>query len=184
MGLIVSYILIGLALSADASSVSIVYGTKFQPFRWKYALIPALAFGIAQGVMPAIGWFGGELISDWIDPYNRWIACIILCILGIKFIIDSRKDNQEEEDKVVLKPVPILLAAIATSIDACGVGVSISLDKQTILLPAVIFTVITFLCSLVCCRIGAKLGSKFGPRMLLIGGIVLICIGIKIVLGF
>ena len=60
------YILLGLALSADACSVSLVYGSRLQPFRWRQAMVPALAFGIAQGLMPVVGWLGGALLASFI----------------------------------------------------------------------------------------------------------------------
>lgn len=176
-----SYILIGLALAADASSVSLVYGGSFKPFKWRYAAVPALAFGVAQAVMPAIGWGGGELIYRFVDTFGHWIAFAILLIVGGKFILDSRHEN-DAVAKDVLKPWPIIVAAFATSIDACAVGFSLALDSAPILIPALIFGVVTFLCSMLCCKIGSKLGEKFGPKLLLIGGIVLILIGVKILL--
>ena len=178
---LISYILMGFALAADASSVSLVYGASFRPFKWRYAAIPALAFGFAQAVMPAIGWVGGGLIASFIETIDHWVAFIILPVVGGKFIIDSRHEN-DAEAKDVLKPWPIFLAAFATSIDACAVGFSLALQDAPILVPALIFGIITFGCSILCCRIGAKLGEKFGPKLLLIGGIILILIGIKILL--
>lgn len=178
---LIEYVLMGFALAADASSVSLVYGARFKPFKWKYAAIPALAFGVAQGVMPAIGWGGGELVAEFIQAVDHWVAFGILLIVGGKFIYDSRQD-EEVDVKDVLRPWPIFLAAFATSIDACAVGFSLSLTHDPIVLPAVIFAVVTFVCSILCCRIGAKLGEKFGPKLLLIGGIVLILIGVKILL--
>lgn len=174
-----SYFLIGLALSADASSVSLVYGGSFRPFKWRYAAVPALAFGVAQAVMPAIGWCGGELVARFVETFGHWIAFGILIVVGGKFILDSRHET-ETEVKDVLKPWPIIIAAFATSIDACAVGFSLALDGAPIVIPALIFGIVTFVCSLVCCKIGSKLGEKFGPKLLLIGGIVLILIGVKI----
>lgn len=175
----ISYILMGFALAADASSVSLVYGSRFNPFKWRYAVIPSLAFGLAQGIMPVIGWAGGELVAEFIAAIDHWVAFVILVIVGGKFIWDSRHES-EVEVKDVLKPLPIFLAAFATSIDACAVGFSLSLSGNPIVLPACIIALVTFLCCLICCRIGAKLGEKFGPKLLLIGGLVLIGIGIKI----
>ena len=176
-----SYILVGLALAADASSVSIVYGLKNQPFRWTKAFIPAICFGVAQGVMPALGWWGGTWISQWLERWNHWIAFGILLIIGIKFIYDSRHEAEVKDD-VLMHPLLLLLLAIATSIDAFAVGFSMSLTQKPILVPALIYGVVTMICSLVCSRIGAKVGEKFGTKLLVIGGIILIGIGIKILL--
>ena len=178
---IFSFILVGFALAADASSVSLVYGSRFQPFKWRYALIPATAFGVAQGLMPVIGWFGGELIASWIEAVDHWIAFTILLIIGIKFIIDSRHETEVKVEDV-LNPLAVFIAAIATSIDACAVGFSLSMTHQPILIPAIIFTIVTFICSLTCCRLGAKLAEKLGSKFMLYGGIILIGIGTKILI--
>ncbi len=172
----------GFALAADASSVSLVYGGRFKPFKWRYAAIPAAAFGFAQAVMPAIGWGSGELIYRFVQAWGHWIAFVILLIVGGKFILDSRHEN-DAEVKSILKPLPIFLSAFATSIDACAVGFTLAMEEQPILVPALIFGVVTFMCSMICCYIGAKIGEKLGPRLLLIGGIVLILIGIKILIS-
>ena len=109
-------------------------------------------------------------------------AFVILLIVGGKFILDSRHEN-DAEVKSILKPLPIFLSAFATSIDACAVGFSLAMEEQPILVPALIFGVVTFMCSMICCYIGSKIGEKLGPRLLLIGGIVLILIGIKILIS-
>ena len=181
MSVIISYVLMGFALAADASSVSLVYGSRFNPFKWRYALIPSLAFGLAQGIMPVIGWFGGELVAQFIEAIDHWVAFVILVIVGGKFIYDSREES-DVEVKDVLKPLPIFLAAFATSIDACAVGFTLSLNGDPIVLPACIIALVTFLCCLICCRLGAKIGEKFGSKLLVMGGLVLIGIGIKILL--
>ncbi len=175
---LLSYFMVGLALAADASSVSLVYGSSFQPFQWRKAAVPAVSFGAAQAIMPAIGWLCGSFIQRYVEAFGHWIAFGILMILGVKFIIDSRREEQEE---IRIGFLAILLAAFATSIDALAVGFSLAMDQKPILVPAAIFGVVTFACSMIACRIGAKLGEKFGPKLLLIGGIILIGIGVKIV---
>lgn len=172
-------VLLGLALAADASSVSLVYGARMQPFRWKQASLPALAFGVAQGIMPTLGWLGGAALSSWIAAFDHWIAFGILLVVGVKFIWDA---FHEEEVKVeqILKPLPIFLAAFATSIDAFAVGFSLNLSGSPIVAPAIIIAITTFFCSLICHRLGAKIGEKFGPKLLIIGGVILILIGGKI----
>ena len=179
---LLEYVLMGFALSADAGSVSLVYGTRFSPFKYRYAVIPAISFGIAQGLMPVIGWLGGEGLAGFLEAVDHWVAFAILVVVGGKFIYDSRQE-EEIDVKDVLKPWPILLAAFATSIDACAVGFGLSMAHEAIIVPAIFFTTVTFLCSLICCRIGASLGEKYGPKLLLVGGIVLILIGFKILLG-
>lgn len=169
----------GFALAADASSVSLVYGGSFKPFKWRYAAVPAAAFGIAQAVMPALGWLSGELIYRFVQAWGHWIAFAILLVVGTKFILDSRHEN-DAEVKNILQPIPIFLSAFATSIDAYAVGFTLAMEEQPIIVPALIFGIVTFACSIGCCRIGSKIGEKLGPKLLLFGGIVLLFIGIKI----
>ena len=149
---LLSYFLVGVALSADAASVSLVYGVKFQPFRWRNAVIPAAAFGFAQAAMPAVGWGAGAFIRRYVEMFGHWIAFAILLGIGVKFIVDSRKPP-EAEVETTLRFWPILLAAFATSIDALAVGFSLAMNGNPIVEPALIF---------------------------LVGGIILIAIGVRI----
>ena len=170
----------GFALAADASSVSLVYGGRFKPFKWRYAAIPAAAFGFAQAVMPAIGWGSGDLIYRFVQAWGHWIAFVILLIVGGKFILDSRHEN-DAEVKSILKPLPIFLSAFATSIDAFAVGISLAMDGTDIVSSAAIIGVITLVISVIGVKIGAKVGDRFGKRAELAGGLILIAIGMKIV---
>ena len=172
----------GLALAADASSVSVVFGARLKPFKFRHAVVPALAFGFAQGLMPALGWLGGEMVADFLSAIDHWVASGILLVIGIKFILDSRKKEEVDVGKM-LHPLAIFFSAIATSIDAFAVGFSLSMTGEPIVVPALIFALVTFACSLACCYIGAKLGEKFGPKLLIVGGIILILIGTRILVN-
>ena len=84
-------------------------------------MVPALAFGIAQGLMPVVGWLGGALLASFIEAVDHWIAFGILVVLGGKFIWDSRGDV-DIKPETFMSPLAIFVAAFATSIDACAVG--------------------------------------------------------------
>lgn len=178
---LLEYLLLGIALSADAASVSLVYGAKLQPFSWRHAALPSFAFGFAQFLMPVIGWYGGLLLSDFIESVDHWIAFGILFILGIKFIWDSR-EPADDAHPTSPSGLAIFLAAFATSIDACAVGFSLNCAGQPILLASILIGCTTFACSMIAHGIGARLGAKFGPKLLIAGGIILILIGSKILL--
>jgi len=167
---------IGAALAMDGSVISLVYGAKMQPFRLRLALIPALAFGIAQGIMPVLGWLGGELISDALAAIDHWLAFGILAVLGIKFIYDARSVS-DAKPLSGMKFSAICAAALATSIDSCAVGLSLSFADSPIILPAILFASITFVFCLAAMRIGAAVGTRFGPSLMRFGGIVLIAMG-------
>jgi putative Mn2+ efflux pump MntP len=129
--------------------------------------------------MPLLGWLLGISFARYIEQVDHWIAFGILLIIGVNFIRESRKEVDVKVENS-LKMGALLLAALATSIDACAVGLSLSMSGKTILVPALIFGIVTFACSLTCYRIGAKLGEKFGPKLMCVGGIILIGIGCKI----
>ncbi len=182
----IAIFLTGIALSMDANSVSIVYGMQNRPFKWRNVLIPSACFGLAQGIMPCFGWLGGKLISEYVQAIDHWIAFGLLLIVGGKFIWDSRKDEGDEEPAAITSFWPLLLASFATSIDALVVGVSINLAGDPLIFSTIVIAIVTFVCTLICSLIGSKLGEKlgdkFGNKLLVIGGIVLIGIGVKILL--
>lgn len=182
IAVLTEYVLLGLALAADASSVSLVYGARQQPFSWRKSLFPSFSFGLAQAVMPIVGWYGGALLSSFISSIDHWIAFTILLVVGAKFIWDSRQSQDEFQSTSGVSGLALLLAAFATSIDACAVGFSLYCADQQIWLPSAIIGVTTFACSLLAHWLGSRLGSKFGPRLLVVGGIILIGIGTKILL--
>ena len=179
--LIAEYFLLGLALAADASSVSLVYGAKQQPFSWRKSFLPAFSFGLAQFVMPVAGWFGGALLSSFIEAVDHWIAFGILLIVGAKFIWDSRRPQDETQPSGV-SGAALFFAAFATSIDACAVGFGLRCADQPIWLPSAVIGVTTFGCSMIAHWLGSRLGAKFGPKLLIVGGFILIAIGTKILL--
>lgn len=182
----IAILLMGVALSMDANSVSIVYGMMNRPFKWKNVLVPSACFGVAQAVMPCMGWLGGELVQAYVSAIDHWIAFGLLLAVGVKFIVDSQNDDDESPSHI-LRLGPLLLASFATSIDACVVGVSINLAGDPLVFSAVVIGIVTFLASaafsLIGSKIGEKLGHKFGKKLLIVGGVVLIGIGAKILIS-
>ena len=179
MFVLLELIIIAFALAMDASAVSLVYGAKCLPFRWKFSLFTSLIFAIAQGIMPVLGWFFGELIIDKLYHIDHWLSFAILALIGIKFIIDAN-DNKKTEPCCTISLWPILLAAIATSIDAAAMGLGFAIMHEPIILAATVIAVVTFICSIIASRIGAHLGQGLGPNLMRIGGVVLILMGFKI----
>ncbi len=183
-------ILIGISLAMDAFAVSIVQGLKSPKFSLKKALIIAIFFGGFQALMPTIGYLVASLFADLIVSFDHWVAFVILAFIGGKMIFDSfheeskEKIEKDKEDKIDYKNLVIL--AIATSIDALAVGISFAFVQKgsvpIITYAAPIIGVITFVICLLGVGLGNKVGSKFQNKATLIGGIVLILIGLKILL--
>lgn len=174
-------LLIGLGLAMDAFAVSICKGLSMKKMNWKNAIIIALYFGIFQALMPIIGYFLGTTFSSLVENIDHWIAFILLVIIGGNMIKDSFDDECEKRnEKVDFKTMIIL--AIATSIDALAVGVTFAFFKTNIVLAISIIGMITFILSLIGVKIGNRFGDKFQNKAELIGGIILIIIGSKILL--
>ena len=177
---IVSITLIAVALAMDAFAVSLCKGLAMKRPDLKSIVIIALWFGIFQALMPVIGYVLGNSMYDLIKDYDHWIAFGLLFLIGANMIRESF--SEEEEMDADIYPIPMLILAIATSIDAFAVGISLAMDGSDIISSVLIIGVITFLISAVGVKIGARVGSILGKRAELFGGLILIVIGIKIVL--
>lgn len=171
---------IGIGLSLDAFAVSTSNGLVGKP-KVRGAIAIALAFGVAQGVMPLIGYFFGSLFADFLSKWTHWIALALLTFFGVKMIWEacSRKEK-EVDDASKLTFGVILIQAIATSIDALSVGLSLVGMPLNIYISVSIIACTTFLLSLIGVFIGKKFGNLFNKKAEIAGGIILIAIGIKI----
>jgi len=161
---------IAVGLSMDAFAVSICKGLSMKKMSWKNGLIAGLYFGGFQAGMPLIGYFLGTQFKDLITNIDHWIAFVLLCLIGLNMVKESREKEEEGECKndsfQVKTMVPL---AVATSIDALAVGVSF-------------IGVITFFLSVLGIKIGNVFGTKFKAKAELAGGVILILMGTKILL--
>ena len=179
-------IVIALGVSADAFAVSMCKGVEMKKFILKYALLIALFFGGFQVLMPIIGWAAGTLFEKYITEFDHWIAFGLLLFLGGKMIYDGifdRDDNKDGEEKPMkLGFFTLLVMAIATSIDALAVGVTFAFLKVNVWIAVSIIGATTFSFSLVGVGIGVKVGDKFKNKAEILGGVILILLGVKILL--
>jgi len=185
MALSIPYIiLLSVSLAMDAFAVSISAGISMQKANKKEALRIALAFGIFQAVMPTIGFFTASSFYSYISKVDHWIAFVLLAFIGGKMIVEALKKGEEcEIFPDGMSNWQLFVLAIATSIDALAAGVGLSILSTAILIPVLLIGTITFLFSFCGVTFGRKLGCKFGNRMEIIGGLVLILIGLKVLLG-
>ena len=176
-------LLIAVGLSMDAFSVSICKGLTTKKFSWRMAMICALWFGGFQVLMPVIGYFLGAQFEDFIDSYAHWIAFGLLFLVGANMIREAVWDDKEEEEKSnSLDFKTMFLLAIATSIDALAVGVSFAFIQVKLWSSVLIIGLTTFVFSVLGVKIGNVFGSKYEKSAGIIGGIILILIGLKILL--
>lgn len=172
---------ISFGVAMDAFAVSVCKGLSMKKMNWKKAEIIALYFGIFQAIMPIIGFLLGKTFSGLIQSLDHWIAFILLTIIGGNMIKESTDDEVEKRnDRIDFKTMIVL--AIATSIDALAIGVTFAFFKTNIVLTVLIIGVITYIISLLGVLLGNKFGDKFQNKAELIGGIILILIGLKILL--
>lgn len=171
--------LIGIALSMDAFAVSATCGVNRKKAKIRSLLLVAFTFGFFQAAMPIIGWLMGETAYDYIKDYSKWVAFGILFSVGSKMIWDSISDKPS----IITFPMPaktLIALAIATSLDALAVGVSFACIDSSIFVPSIIIGCITFIISLIGIMLGGKIGDSAEDKFEILGGIVLIGIGLKI----
>ena len=182
---IVEFALIGVGLSMDAFAVSICKGLGMKRLRMDQALLIALFFGGFQALMPLLGWFLGSGFQSFIEPVDHWIAFALLAFIGAKMLWDAFHDDEEEDaaaEDARLDLKELVMLAIATSIDALAVGISFAFLQVDIVPAVALIGIITFALSLVGVAVGHVFGSRFEKPATIIGGIVLIAIGLKILL--
>ena len=176
---LLSIIIIAIGLAMDCFAVSIAKGMAVRKFYPKYALRTAFLFGLFQGFMPLIGYLAGISFAKTIAIIDHWIAFILLALIGLSMIKESREEG-EGDDSYDFKTMIVL--AIATSIDALAVGISFALLNVDIFTSAALIGVITFILSAIGVKAGCRLGSRSRRGACLVGGIILILIGLKILL--
>ncbi len=169
-------LLIGIGLSMDAFSVSVCKGLTTKHFSWKMALTCGLWFGFFQALMPLIGYFLGAQFEQYITSVDHWIAFGLLFLIGANMIREAVKGTENSSQ---LQMLPL---AVATSIDALAVGVSFACIQVEIWSSALIIGLTTFAFSIAGVKIGNVFGSKFEKEAEIVGGIILILIGLKILL--
>jgi putative Mn2+ efflux pump MntP len=173
-------ILISLSMAMDAFAVCLGAGTQVETSGARPTFRLAFHFGLFQFIMPVLGWFAGMNIVRYISAYDHWVAFGLLGFVGVRMVRSGF--NSESDDT---KPNPsrgwtLVLLSIAVSIDALAIGFSLGMIDVTIWYPAVVIGIVTGLVSWLGLRLGNKLGKKFGKRMEIVGGIVLILIGVRI----
>ena len=184
--IILELVLIGISLSMDAFAISICKGLEMRSSRLKTAIIVGLFFGIAQAVMPLLGYYLGTAFASLITNYDHWVAFGLLVLIGGKMIYDGFHDKDSNPTGVACKDKldykQLFIMAIATSIDALAVGISLAFDQTNIWLAISIIGVVTFIICVVGVLLGQKIGSKFQNKAQIVGGIVLCLVGLKILL--
>lgn len=184
MGL-VELLLIAVGLSMDAFAVSICKGLGMKEVNLKVAVVLALFFGGFQALMPLIGWALGSQFLGIIGPIDHWVAFVLLAVIGGKMLWEAFREDAGEDDGKPADRIDLgefLILAIATSIDALAVGISFAALSVDIVPSVALIGVITFAFSIAGVFVGNFFGSRYEKPASIVGGVVLILIGTKILL--
>ncbi len=163
----------------DAFAASICKGLSMKKDVLKNGLIVALFFGFFQALMPIIGYQVGILFAESVKAIDHWIAFVLLSVIGINMIRESR-DKTCDVDSGVMDFKSLFMLSIATSIDALAVGISFAFLDKNIYYGSATIGIITFVISFIGVKIGRRFGIKFKDKAQIAGGVVLILLGVKI----
>lgn len=175
-------LVLAVGLSMDAFAVAVSKGLSLRTITVKDMMIVGLWFGLFQGLMPLIGYLLGTYSGAFIHHYSSWIAFILLTLIGINMIREAYGEEEESDSSLSFKTMFIL--AIATSIDALAVGVSLALLEVNILESVIIIGITTFIISAIGVKIGSIFGAKYKSKAEIAGGVILILLGVRIIIDY
>lgn len=173
-------VLIALGLAMDAFAVSLGAGTHQLVRGWRPAFRLWFHFGLFQSLMTILGWWLGNGLERMIVRFDHWVAFGLLVWVGGRMVKAGMNPEPEACGPNPSRGLNMLSLAVATSIDALAVGVSLGMLKVAIWYPSAVIGVVTALLSLIGIRLGSCLGARFGKRMEIVGGVVLILIAFRI----
>ena len=177
---------IAVGLAMDAFAVAIATGIVLGKVSGRQTFRLAFHFGLFQFLMPVIGYLAGMTVERWIQAYDHWLAFALLGSIGGKMVYEGGWGEGEEENggKDPTRGMSLVLLSVATSIDALAVGVSLGVrHADAVVYPGIVIGVVACTFTAAGLHLGKRLGTAFGKRMEAAGGLVLIGIGVKILLG-
>ena len=179
---VIEIIIIGISLSMDAFAASVCSGLKMKKLDYGQAALISLFFGGFQALMPALGWALGQFFAAYVDKYDQYIAFLVLAFLGCKMLGDVlRGGDGSAVGRLDMRS--IFAMSFATSVDALAVGVTFGMDQTVRIAPAALLIGAT---TFIICFAGVVIGNIFGARWQrkaqIVGGLMLIMVGLKILL--
>ncbi len=180
-------LLLALGVSMDAFAVSICKGLCMKKATLKASCTCGVWFGGFQAIMPLIGFLLGSLFADAIQAVDHWVAFALLAVIGFNMLKEAFEKKEEEacpvDGEVDMSVKTMFVMAVATSIDALAVGISLAMAGDVNIIMAVsLIGLFTFGMSAAGVQIGNVFGSRFEKKAQLAGGLILIVLGVKILL--
>jgi len=181
---IISIVFIALGLSADCFAVALGAGVANCNYTRRQVLRAGLSFGLAQAVMPVLGWLAGRTVTDYIATCDHWIAFGLLVLVSGRMLWESLRPGHSEEKKTdITRGAALLVLSVATSIDALAIGLSFAFLKTNIALASPIIGVIAFAATVLGFALGRKAGRFAGKWAEIGGAVILLAIAFRILLG-
>ncbi len=175
--------IIAVALAVDAFAVALAAGVSLCHVSFRQTFRLAWHFGLFQAGMNIIGWAGGITVQSLIERFDHWIAFLLLLFVGGRMILEAiREEREAEEGADPTRGRTLVILSVATSIDALAVGLSFAVLKVSVWFPAFVIGVVATILTAIGLHLGCFVGanSRLGPRAEILGGLVLIGIGAKI----
>jgi|YNPNPStandDraft_1061719.scaffolds.fasta_scaffold174796_1 putative Mn2+ efflux pump MntP len=176
-------LLIAVGLAADAFAVSVAEGIAIEDLTHTHTLRMSGMFGLFQGLMPILGWSLGMTLRGAIGTFDHWVAFVLLGFVGGKMLVDSMRGVEEQAGREESRGLKLIALAVATSVDALAVGVSIAMMRVHIWWPALVIAAVTAVMCAVGAQAGKRIGAAVGRKAETVGGIILIGVGLKILLS-
>ncbi len=178
---LVTSLFIATGLAMDAFAVSLGIGTTGQASDRRAKFRLAFHFGVFQAGMTLLGWLVGSTIAGFISSIDHWVALVLLGYVGVNMIRSGLDKDGECYQSNPSKGKTLMMLCVATSLDAMAVGLGMAMIHSPVMLPAIIIGVVTSGLSVFGLLAGTRLGETFGKRMEILGGLILIGIGLRIV---
>lgn len=177
---IAAVLLIAFALAMDAFAVALSTGAYLVKANVRQTFRLSFHFGLFQFFMPILGWAAGVQLVRFIEDFDHWIAFVLLAFIGGRMIAASFGRVEDHVRHDVTRGLSLVSLSVATSIDALAVGLSLAVIETPIVVPSLIIGIVAAAMTLLGLRLGERLSAAFGKKMEFAGGLILVCIGLKI----
>ena len=171
---------LALALAMDAFAVALGTGTVLARLTGRHIFRLGFHFGLFQALMPVIGWLAGQTVVQLVSAWDHWIAFALLALIGSRMIHEALSGEEKADERDPTRGLSLVMLSIATSIDALAVGFSLSVIGVSIWFPAFIIGLVAGALTVIGMLVGRRIGDRWGPRVEILGGVVLIVIGVRI----
>lgn len=173
---------IALGLAMDAFSVAVASGIALGKVSPRQTFRLSLHFGLFQFGMPIVGWVLGSLVAPQIESVGPWIAFGLLVAVGLKMIWEALRSSGDEVRGDPTRGASLVLLSVATSLDALAIGLEMALVGVPVLYPAIVIGAVAASMTMLGLQIGKRAGNLLGRRMKVVGGLVLVVMGLRVVM--